>query len=239
MLFKNSYPALSLVALKGLLSLGFLLGALHITNAQIYKVNSLSGANEAPPNLSPGTGNATVTITGTMMRVQASFSGLTGTTTAAHIHAPTAVPGEGNTGVATQLPSFPGFPAGVTSGTYDMTFDMTLASSYNPSFITAHGGTTASAFEVLKTALNNSTAYFNIHTSMFPGGEIRGFFSLPSYQNLSSMSTFKNLADAISNAMPGNTIQQIDHASETAPIELPLGIIFNFQSPFTFIIDSP
>lgn len=236
MLIKNSCQKL---LLKGLLLSGFLLGVLHFTNAQIYKVNSLSGASEDPPNSSPGTGNATVTITGAMMRVQVTFSGLTGTTTVAHIHAPTAVPGSGTIGVATSTPSFPGFPAGVTSGSYDMTFDMTLASSYNPTFITAHGGTTASAFEVLKTALRNGTAYFNIHTTMFGAGEIRGFFALQSYQNLTSMLTFKNLPDAISNAMPGNTIQQIDDASETAPIELPLGIIFNFQSPFTLIINIP
>ncbi len=240
MVIKNSRQNLLAVwTPKSLLLYGFLMGVLHITNAQIYKVTSLSGANEAPPVTSSGTGNATVTLAGTMMRVQASFSGLTGTTTAAHIHAPTAVSGTGTAGVATQTPSFTGFPLGVTNGTYDVTFDMTLASSYNPSFITAHGGTTASAFEVLKTALNNGTAYFNIHTSSFPGGEIRGFFALQSYQNLSSLLTFNNLPEAISNAVPGNTIQQIGNASETAPIELPLGFIFNFQSPFTLVINSP
>lgn len=241
MLINNSCQSLFAVwTPKNLLLYGFLLGAFFTANAQIYKVTDLSGANEEPPNLSSGIGNATVTITGPTMRVQATFSGLAGTTTAAHIHAPTAVPGGGNIGVATTTPSFPGFPSGVTSGTYDVTFDMTDASSYNPSFITNYGGgDIATAFEVLKTALNNGTAYFNIHTNMFPGGEIRGFLALQSYQNLSSMLTFKNLPDAISNAMPGNTIQQIGNASETAPIELPLGFIFNFPSPFTLIIDFP
>ena len=44
---------------------------------------TLSGAAEAPPNASPGTGNATVTIDDTSfsMRVQATFLGLTGLTT--------------------------------------------------------------------------------------------------------------------------------------------------------------
>jgi hypothetical protein len=104
---------------------------------------SLSGAAESPPNASPGTGSVLVTIDDVLntMRVQADFTGLTGTTTAAHIHCCTAVAGAGNAAVATQLPSFTDFPLGVTSGTYDHTFDLTLASSWSPSFITANGGT--------------------------------------------------------------------------------------------------
>ena len=49
---------------------------------------SLSGANENPVTPSNGTGTAFVTIDSTlnMMRVQVTFSGLTGTTTASHIH---------------------------------------------------------------------------------------------------------------------------------------------------------
>src|SRR5688572_22118433 len=95
--------------------------------------------------------------------------------TASHIHAATAVPGVGTAGVATTVPTFTGFPSGVTAGDYDRVFDMTLASSYNPAYITANGGTPASAFAALKTALNNGTSYFNIHTTAFMPGEIRGF----------------------------------------------------------------
>jgi hypothetical protein len=43
-------------------------------------------------------------------------------------------------------PSFVGFPIGVKAGSYDNTFDMSLASSYNGTFITAKGGTVGSAF---------------------------------------------------------------------------------------------
>ena len=60
------------------------------------------------------------------MRVESTFSGLTGITTASHIHCCTAVASTGTAGVATQTPSFVGFPLGVTSGTFDSTFDMTL-----------------------------------------------------------------------------------------------------------------
>jgi hypothetical protein len=148
--------------------------AFYTSNAQVYFSN-LSGSNESPPNVSAGTGYAVIDIAGTDMRIQASFGGLTGTTTAAHIHAPTAVAGTGTVGVATTTPSFPGFPLGVTSGTMDQTYDMTFASNYNGSFITAYGGTPTSAFEALKAAFNEGKAYFNIHSSSSPGGEIRGF----------------------------------------------------------------
>ena len=39
------------------------------------------------------------------------------------------------------LPTFLGFPLGVTSGTYDQAFDLAAAGNYNPAFITSHGGT--------------------------------------------------------------------------------------------------
>lgn len=112
------------------------------------------------------------------MRVQATFSGLSGTTTQAHIHAPTPTPGTGTAGVATQLPSFALFPLGVQAGSFDQTLDMTLATSYNPQFIADNGGTVAGAEAALKQALDETRSYFNIHTSTFSGGEIRGFLVL-------------------------------------------------------------
>jgi hypothetical protein len=110
-----------------------------------------------------------------MMTVSVTFSGLLGNTTASHIHGPTAVPFTGTAGVTTTTPTFPGFPLGVTSGTYSMTFDMTLASSYNPAFITANGGSIATSEAVLFSAIMDGRAYLNIHTNLFQGGEIRGF----------------------------------------------------------------
>ena len=146
----------------------------------MHLMHKSTGLNESPANNSPGTGNVTVTISGNSMRVQATFSGLSAITTASHIHATTAVAGTGTAGVATTTPSFPGFPLGVTSGTYDHTFDMTLTTSYNQTFINLNGGTPASAFAALKAALNNGRSYYNIHTSAFPGGEMRGFlFACP------------------------------------------------------------
>lgn len=137
----------------------------------------LTGPNENPSNASPGTGVASVVIDDVAhtMFVHVTFSGLIGNTTASHIHAAAIPPA--NAGVATTTPSFPGFPTGVTSGSYTRLFDMTLASSYNPAFVTNNGGTTALAETALFNAIRNGQAYWNIHTSSFPGGEIRGFLA--------------------------------------------------------------
>jgi hypothetical protein len=138
----------------------------------------LSGPAESPPNASPGTGFATVTLNPDLhtLRVQATFSGLTGTTTASHIHCCTALPGTGAAGVATTTPTFADFPLGVTGGTYDKTLMLDLASSWNPAFVTMVGGID-NAYATLVAGLNNGTSYFNIHTSTFGGGEIRGFLT--------------------------------------------------------------
>jgi hypothetical protein len=142
----------------------------------VYVAN-LSGPGESPPNTSPGVGSAEVDIDTAVhtMRVRVSFSGLTSGTTASHIHSATGTPLSGTAGVATATPTFPNFPLGVTSGTYDQTFDMTLASSYNPAFVTANGGTPASAEAALFAGIAAGQAYLNIHTTNFTGGEIRGF----------------------------------------------------------------
>src|SRR5215510_1476709 len=121
-----------------LLGVSLLGGTAHAN--VIVIATSLSGAIEAPPNASPGTGSAVVTLDTVtdLLRVQVTFSGLLGTTTASHIHCCFNIDTSNNTaGVATTTPTFLGFPLGVTSGSYDQTLDLNLASSYNPAFITA------------------------------------------------------------------------------------------------------
>jgi len=145
---------------------------------------SLSGPNESPPNASPGIGNAIVTIddVADTMRVQVGFTGLLDKTSASHIHCCTAVPGTGTAGVATKTPTFPGFPLGMTSGTYDQTFDLlpvTPTDTYNAAFVTANGGTVAGAEAALIAGLEAGKAYLNIHSLPdFSGGEIRGFLAV-------------------------------------------------------------
>ena len=81
---------------------------------------TLNGANESPANGSLGTGFAKVVYDGTAhtLGLDVSFSGLLGPDTAAHIHCCTVAPFTGTAGVATTtlpLPTFVGFPLGVTS----------------------------------------------------------------------------------------------------------------------------
>ncbi len=156
-------------------------GLVSTSRAAIVLTTVLSGALEDTPNASLGTGTATLTFDDALktMRVQTSFSNLMGTGTAAPIHAQTTLPLTGTAGVATPTPTFTGFPSGVTSGSYDTTFDMTQASSYNASFLTANGGDTLAAYAFLRDASVASRSYLNIHTSSFGGGEIRGFFAVP------------------------------------------------------------
>lgn len=137
----------------------------------------LDGPSESPPNASPGTGTAWVTFDtiAHLMHVRATFQNLIGTTTVAHIHAPTAMPLNGTVGVATYPGTFPGFPAGVTSGFYEATIDMSQATSYTMAFFNDNGGTPALAEIALHDYFAQGRAYFNIHSSFATGGEIRGF----------------------------------------------------------------
>lgn len=141
---------------------------------QIYAA-VLSGLNENPVNASQGGGAAVVTVDLDLftLRVQTTFAGLSGNVTASHIHCCTTAPG--NTGVAVHSPSLDGFPTGGRFGSYDHTFDMTLATSYNGTFMTANGGTPSTAFSALLAGLDAGRSYLNIHSSFAPGGEIRGF----------------------------------------------------------------
>jgi hypothetical protein len=159
-----------------------LTAATAVTAAPIGFMASLSGPGEEPPNTSPGTGFTNVIIDDAtdMLWISAVFSGLEGLTTAAHIHVING-PGDTNTGdtvgpVATVVPSFPGFPSGVSSGSYLESFDMSQAGSYNPSFVTAAGSVSA-AQQALFDAIMNGRAYLNIHSTVYPGGEIRGFLA--------------------------------------------------------------
>jgi len=151
--------------------------ALPARAALIQLHANLGGGNEVPPTGSPALGFATLTLdTATNdLTGHIEFSFLQGTTTAAHIHCCLATPfGPGNVGVATLVPAFPGFPLGVRSGVDDFVLDLDLASSYNPAFITAQGGL-ANAEASFIAGLLSARTYLNIHTNLFPGGEIRGF----------------------------------------------------------------
>jgi hypothetical protein len=149
----------------------------------------LAGASQAQaqswfaplaPEAVGATGSGSVTIqfdaaAGNLLSIVASFAGLSGNTTVAHIHCCNATAFTGTSGVAIVTPTMPGFPVGVTSGVYTRTFDLDEASSWNPAFVTSSGGTTALATTRLLAAFDAGTSYFNVHSSTFGGGEIRSF----------------------------------------------------------------
>lgn len=138
--------------------------------ATVTYSSSFSGGAEAPPNGSGGAGSLSLAYddTANTLQVVLDFSGLAGTTTAAHIHCCSG-PGV-NSAVAVALS---GFVTGVTAGTYSSLFDLSDQNIYSSSFLTASGGTAAAAGMALVDALATGQTYVNIHSSQFPGGEIR------------------------------------------------------------------
>ena len=163
---------------KTMILVGLVVAVLMLSPAakadQLVFTTTLTGSQEVPPSGSPGIGSALVTLdtVTNILTVNVSFAGLVSPTVASHIHC-CAGPGV-NAMVATAVPTSPGFPLGVTTGTYLMSFDLTTASTYNPAFITAHGGTVAAAQAAFIAGLTSGQTYLNIHTMQFPTGEIRG-----------------------------------------------------------------
>ena len=137
----------------------------------VYRAVS-SGPAEATPNPSPGYSIATFEIDGTTLTANIPFSDLTTPTVDAHLHCCTTESLTGAAGVA--IPLFD-FPLGVTSGLYTRTFDLSDPSTYGAAFLTATGGTAAGASAAFFDGLAANQLYLNIHTSQYPGGEIRGF----------------------------------------------------------------
>jgi hypothetical protein len=139
-----------------------------------YQRAVASGPAEQPPNDSPGYSVAFFVLDRTSMELNANvpFQDLTSPTRASHIHCCTTTSLTGTAPVA--LP-FDDFPAGVTSGSFSRTFDLTSDATYDPSFLSANGGTAMSAATALLAGIDANQAYLNIHTGAYPGGEIRGF----------------------------------------------------------------
>jgi hypothetical protein len=134
------------------------------------------------PEAAGATGGGTLSLEydgdGHTLNIAAVWAGLSGTTSNAHIHCCTAVSNAGTAGVALAHDGMlPGFPLGVTDGSYESLIDLTQTDQYSAGFVTSSGGTAAAAEQRLIDSLGSGTAYFNIHTTTFPGGEIRTFVS--------------------------------------------------------------
>lgn len=120
------------------------------THAQVTFEAFLNGLGENPPNGSPASGFCTVVLNAaqTQITVDLSWSGLTAPATASHIHGP----GGAGTNAAVLFP-FSGVPAATAGAIPEQTFSITP---------TQVGWLFAGYL------------YANVHTSTFPGGEIRG-----------------------------------------------------------------
>ena len=123
----------------------------QITLAPIQKFTaSFTGAQEVPPSGSPGTGSGTVLLNGTedQITVMTTFANLTSNANMAHIHGP-APPGVDG-GIVFPLSGVPAETSGIIP---DQDFAITALQVAD-----------------LKAGLH----YFNIHTTGFGDGEIRG-----------------------------------------------------------------
>jgi hypothetical protein len=136
--------AASILGAIAALTLG---GSASALGTHVFSV-TMSGAEEVPMVVTGGTALCFVTlddVTG-MVSVSGTFSGLSSSATAAHIHGPAAV--GMNAGVLVALSA-----TAATSGTVS-------------------GSGTLSAANV--TNMLSGLTYLNLHTSMHPAGEIRG-----------------------------------------------------------------
>jgi len=115
----------------------------------------ISGAQENPPVVTTATGQGTAVISadGSTITYIVTYSGLSGTLNAAHIH--TGAAGS-NGGVILPL----------TAGPSPMVGTLTAAN------FSASGSVTSFAQAVA--AIRAGTTYFNLHTTANPGGEVRG-----------------------------------------------------------------
>jgi hypothetical protein len=158
------------------LALAFAAALTERLAAQSPFIAYLDGASQDPPNDSPASGFAIVTVDLALhtFRMQVRFENLMGAATACGIHGVTSQQGEGTTASATPLPAFPAFPLGQSSGEFDLTFSFDEPTSFNPEYLAAHEGIFR-APTVLAFGIGDGKAYVNIPSDAYPDGEIRGF----------------------------------------------------------------
>jgi CHRD domain len=123
-------------------------------SAAVWTFNDpMTGSQEVPANASPALGNINGKYddVSNLITYSMTWSGLTGTTNNAHFHsAPIGVAGGVQIGPA-------GFPLGVTAGSFGSSHVLSAAQ---------------------ETQLMTGLWYFNIHSTTFSGGEIRGQITL-------------------------------------------------------------
>lgn len=143
--------------MKRMLVLALAAATVSAQAASFVYTSALNGFQEVPPSGSAGIGTIVLTLDDSTLDASGSgfvaflFNPITGF----HIHeAPFGVAGP----VKVNIGPAAFTPAGV--GAYNVNFTVNLG--------------TAANFAAVKTFLDAQDGYFNIHTSRFPGGEIRG-----------------------------------------------------------------
>ena len=134
----------------------------------------LSGLHEDPLVLSTtgaGRWKATLDAAGTTLNWELSYTGLEGTVTQAHVH----FGGNHQSGgimvfFCTNLGNGPAGTQACPAAPATVTGSITAADVIGP----AGQGISAGDFAALLTALRTGTAYANVHSTLYPGGEIRG-----------------------------------------------------------------
>jgi len=160
---------LALTALVGLV----MLSATSANEGTLSLRATLSGFQEVPPKLTDATGTFTATINGGQLNYKLTYSGLSSSALQAHIHfGQRAVSG----GIfiwlcqtATNPAPTAGVPVCPTAGGI-VTGTASAASVLKISGQTLNAGNFSDAIAIIR----SGEAYANVHTTNFPGGEIRG-----------------------------------------------------------------
>ena len=146
-----------------LTALALLWGGVGQARADFTATATLLGANELPPRNVPGTGSATIDFLAELDEITytVTFSGLTAPATASHIHI-----GAATANGPVVLPFTNQAPPHATAGAFSGT--LTNAD------IIGQAATGLTDISQIAALIEAGNAYVNIHTSTFPGGEIRG-----------------------------------------------------------------
>jgi hypothetical protein len=157
----------------GVLAAGLLVASLAgATSGKRLKADNLSGYQENPDISTGASGSFTATLDDTAQTITytLTYSGLEGTVTQAHVHfGKRAI----NGGIAfflcgtTVAPGPAGTPTCPADGTVSRT--VTAADILGPT----DQGIEAMNYDELAAAMRNGSTYANVHSSLWPGGEIR------------------------------------------------------------------